>query len=76
MSYYKEREMKSKQWKKEGNAAVNLSINRSITAAAQAFIRENRRKGRRSLSQMTENLWISYLRSQGVKLPPLFKDGR
>lgn len=59
---------------KKVDAPVNLLIRADVTLAAKMFIMENKRKGRKSLSELTENLWISYLRSQGVKLPPLFKN--
>jgi hypothetical protein len=59
---------------KEGNEAVNLSISTPIAAAISSFVRNNRRRGRRNLSELTENLWVSYLRRKGVKLPPLFKE--
>ena len=59
---------------KEGNVAVNLSINGKIAQTVQTFVAGNKRKGRRNVSELTENLWIGYLRRKGVKLPPLFKD--
>lgn len=52
-----------------GKAACNLSINRDLVTAVQTFVTGNKRKGRRNLSELTENLWIGYLRRQGVKLP-------
>lgn len=58
---------------KNGNSAVNLSIQKPIAKAIKAYIAENARKGRRNLSELTENLWIAYLRKQGAKLPPLLK---
>lgn len=58
---------------KNGNAAVNLSINSDIAAAVRSFVSGNRRKGRRNVSELTEHLWISYLRRKGAKLPTLFK---
>lgn len=61
---------------KEGKEAVNLSINSPIAATVRAFVSGNRRKGRKNLSEFTENLWISYLRSKGVKLPALMKNGQ
>ncbi len=59
---------------KPGNVSLNLSIKEPIALAVKGFVAGNRRKGRHNLSQLTENLWISYLRGKGVKLPPLFKD--
>jgi len=59
---------------KEGNRAVNLSVNRQLAAAVGTYVLNNRRKGHRTISELTENLWISYLRRKGVKLPPLFKE--
>jgi hypothetical protein len=60
---------------KEGNVAINLSINKGVAEAVDTFIAGNKRKGRKNRSELTENLWISYLRKMGVKLPPLFKNG-
>ena len=60
---------------KEGNVAVNLSINGKVAQAIDTFIAGNKRKGRRNRSELTEGLWITYLRKKGVKLPPLFKNG-
>jgi hypothetical protein len=60
---------------KEGNVAINLSINGKIAEAVDVFIASNKRKGRRNRSELTENLWITFLRKKGVKLPPLFKNG-
>lgn len=58
---------------KDGNEAVNLSINKDIAKAVKGFVATNKRKGRKNVSELTENLWISYLRKHGVKLPPLVK---
>lgn len=58
---------------KDGNSAVNLSIKTPIAKAVKTFVAVNARKGRRNVSEFTENLWIGYLRKQGVKLPPLVK---
>jgi hypothetical protein len=59
---------------KKGNVPMNLSINEKIAGAVQTFVAGNKRKGRRNVSELTENLWIGYLRRKGVKLPTLFKD--
>ena len=61
---------------KAGNKSFNLSVNTALANAVQAYIAENRRAGRRTVSQFTEKLWISYLSGKGVKLPPLLKNGR
>jgi hypothetical protein len=58
---------------KEGNVPVNLSINEDLVKAAKSFIINERRKGRRNLSELTERLWITYLRGKRAKLPPLLK---
>lgn len=58
---------------KNGNSAVNLSIRTPIATAVKTYVAANTRKGRKNLSEFTENLWIAYLRKQGAKLPPLLK---
>lgn len=60
---------------REGNVAVNLSISSGVVSSIKGFVATNRRKGRKDVSELTENLWIGYLRRKGVKLPPLFKNG-
>jgi hypothetical protein len=62
--------------RKNGKRPVNLAINAGVAKAAEVFVTANRRKGRSSLSELTENLWITYLRKQGIKLPPLLKADR
>lgn len=52
---------------------MNLSIKKTVALAAKSFVAGNKRKGRKNLSELTENLWIGYLRKNGVKLPPLLK---
>jgi hypothetical protein len=59
----------------EVKVPINLSIDEELVKAAKTFVIINKRKGRRNLSEFTANLWISYLRGQGVKLPTLFKEG-
>lgn len=54
---------------KDGNVPVNLSVNEQIATAIKGFVVTNARKGRRNVSELTENLWIAYLRKQGAKLP-------
>jgi hypothetical protein len=54
---------------------LNLSIDTDIANAVKGYVASNPRKGRRNVSELTENLWISYLRRKGVKLPTLFKNG-
>lgn len=53
----------------KGKSAKNLSLNTELTKAVLAVIVEHPRKGRRNLSELTETLWISFLRKRGVKLP-------
>jgi|GEM_PF-5369306 len=47
----------------------NLSVDGDLATAVKTFVTGNKRKGRRNVSELTENLWIGYLRRQGVKLP-------
>lgn len=61
---------------KQGNVPINLSIQEEIANAVKGFVVTNRRAGRKTVSELTENLWISYLRRKGVKLPPLLKGAR
>ena len=58
---------------KEGNVAVNLSIDQSIAQAVREFVVGHQRKGCNNLSELTEQLWISHLRKKKAKLPPLTK---
>lgn len=58
------------------NVAMNLSVDKDLKIAVKNYITGNRRKGRRDVSELTQALWISYLRSKGVKLPPLLKNGK
>lgn len=53
----------------------NLSVDQELLATLQGYLAHNRRKGRRNVAELTRNLWISYLRKQGVKLPALLKNG-
>lgn len=59
---------------KDGNVPVNLSIRKPLALAVKGFVAANARKGRRNLSELTEGLWISYMRKQGAKMPVLLKD--
>lgn len=58
---------------KDGNVAVNLSVDKKVAEEIDKFIAGNKRKGRRNRSELTESLWIAYLRSKGVKSPALLK---
>lgn len=74
--------MKSVQWKKKGNVACNLSINSDVAEAVDSTIatKKKKRKGVKNRSELTERLWVAWLRRNGVKLPEtcaaLFKNGR
>ena len=59
---------------KKGNVAVNLSIPIVIADTVREFVVTHRRTGCRNLSELTVQLWISYLRKRKAKLPPLFKE--
>lgn len=50
---------------------INLSITASLILPMKLWAITERV----TLSQLTENLWISYLRRKGVKLPALLKEG-
>lgn len=52
---------------------LNLSIDEELGNAVKAWVVQNKRKGRRNLSELTEALYISYLRRKGAKLPVLLK---
>jgi hypothetical protein len=56
---------------------LNLSVNSELKNTLEAHLVQNRRKGRRNLSELTENLWIQFLRRRGVKLPAcaIYKNG-
>jgi hypothetical protein len=58
---------------KSPKSPINLSINTDVVAAVKGYVALNRRKGRKDVSELTERLWIAYLRSKGAKLPPLLK---
>lgn len=48
---------------------LNLSVNGELAGRVISYLAENKRKGRRNVSELTEQLWITYLRRKGVKLP-------
>jgi len=52
---------------------INLSIRADITLAIKVHVTAHPECGFRNVSELTENLWISYLRRKGAKLPTLFK---
>lgn len=55
-------------------APFNLSVDPELARAIRGFTSAHPRKGRRNVSELTESLWISFLRRKGAKLPVLFKN--
>jgi hypothetical protein len=61
---------------KDGKVPFNLSVAAPLADSMKVFVAGSRRKGQRTVSEITENLWVSFLRRKGVKLPPLMKEAK
>lgn len=53
--------------------SCNLKVDPELKTAVQTYVLQNKRKGRRTLSELTENLWVSHLRKHGATLPAMTK---
>ncbi len=53
-------------------APLNLSVDLELTRALRVHIAENGRRGSANISQITEKLWVKFLRGKKAKLPDRF----
>jgi hypothetical protein len=51
---------------KDGNVAVNLSIDKNVLAAVKRWLVDNKAPGRRNISELTQHLWEIHLRREHV----------